>query len=164
MLARMGPQERDLIVQRELDEGRNVLGPVDQDQQLIPHTVAHVVYAGYAPRAQIDVAAARIVRLLKSRSLGFKFSVLNSLFQDSKIRSIVRASIARGRETSLESARDEPLTDLQHWTRSPAEYIRLQQGDYRQAATVVRLFLVAGSPATYAISLILHGCKQGRSR
>jgi hypothetical protein len=40
----------------------------------------------------------------------------------------------------------------------------LQQGDYRQAATVVRLFLVAGSPATYAISLILHGCKQGRSR
>jgi len=62
MLARVGSQERDLIVQRELDEGRDVLGPVDQDQQLILHTVAHVVYTGDAPRAEIDVAA-RIVQL-----------------------------------------------------------------------------------------------------
>jgi len=167
MLAGMGPQERDLIVQRELDEGRDVLGPVYQDQQLILHTVADVVYAGYASRAEIDVAAARIVQLLKSRRRRGDLDGARWM-QDPEWSRAGQADSTRSRAESRPRETGETgvtgVTDLQHRARSPAEYVRLQQGDHRQAATVARLFLVAGSPATYAISLILHGCKERPSR
>lgn len=46
VLAGVGAQQRHLVVQLQLDEGRNVLGPFDHQQQLLLHRVAHIVDAG----------------------------------------------------------------------------------------------------------------------
>lgn len=64
MLPRVCPQQGDLIVEGQLAESGYIFGPFDQNQKLLLHAVADVVYVGDLLRAQVDIAT-RTAQLLK---------------------------------------------------------------------------------------------------
>lgn len=57
MFAGVCPEQGDLVVEGQLAERWYILGPLDQDQQLLLHAVADVVYVRDLLRAEIDVVA-----------------------------------------------------------------------------------------------------------